>query len=94
MFNSFITGDKSSIEMVAVVNASHLKFPKYGLNYPALGVNDLSKTLIPKTKGEFLESPYQVEVISGINTKKETIHNNLRWGVYVVRLKTMRSRLF
>ena len=36
MFNSFITGDKSSIEMAAVVNASHLNFPKYGLKYPAV----------------------------------------------------------
>ena len=35
MFNSFITGDKSSIEMVAVANASHLNFPKNGLKYPA-----------------------------------------------------------
>ncbi len=84
MFNSFITGDKSSIEMAAVVNASHLNFPKHGLNYPAVGVNDISKTLIPKNKGGILENPYEVEVISSINTKKENIRDNLRWGVFVV----------
>ena len=49
-----------------------------------MGVNDISKTLIPKTKGGILENPYQVEVISSINTKKENIRDNLRWGVFVV----------
>ena len=34
MFNSFLTGDKSSIEMAAVANSSHLKVPDTGLNYP------------------------------------------------------------
>ena len=43
MFNSFITGDKSTIEMVAVVNASHLNFPVGGLKYPAIGLNDIQK---------------------------------------------------
>ena len=84
MFNSFITGDKSSIEMVAVANASHLNFPKNGLQYHAVGVNDISKTLIPKSKGGVLENSYQVEVISSINAEKEIIDDNLRWGVFVV----------
>ncbi len=84
MFNSFITGDKSSIEMVAVANASHLNFPKNGLKYHAVGVNDISKTLIPKSKGGVLENSYQVEVISSINDNKEIIDENLRWGVFVV----------
>ena len=84
IFNSFITGDKSSIEMVAVANASHLNFPKTGLQYPAVGVNDISKTLIPKNLGGVLENSYQVEVISSINANKEIIDDNLRWGVFVV----------
>ena len=84
MFNSFITGDKSSIEMVAVTNASHLNFPKNGLQYHAVGVNDISKTLIPKSNGGILENSYQVEVISSINAEKEIIDDNLRWGVFVV----------
>ena len=41
----YITGDKSSIEMAAVVNASHANFP-VGLKYPRIGVNDISNILI------------------------------------------------
>ena len=84
MFNSFITGDKSSIEMVAVVNASHLIFPKNGLQYPSVSVKDLAKTLIPRDKGGMLEGAYQVEVISSIDKNKKKIHDHLRWGVFVV----------
>ena len=36
MFNSFVTGDKSSIEMAAVANASGLKCPNNGLTYPPI----------------------------------------------------------
>mgnify|MGYP001215214135 CR=1 FL=1 len=84
MFNSFITGDKSSIEMVAVVNASHLNFPENGLKYCTVAIDAIPKTLIPKKNGGILEKPYQVEVISSINSNKETIKDNLRWGVFVV----------
>ena len=56
MFNSFITGDKSSIEMVAVVNGSHLEYPKEGLNYPAIDIKDIAKTIIPKSKGGILRN--------------------------------------
>ena len=59
--------------MVAVANASHLNFPKNGLKYKAVGVNDISKTLIPKSKGGVLENSYQVEVISSINIIKKLL---------------------
>ena len=38
MFNSFLCGDKSSIEMCAVSNATDLKCPDNGLTYPPIGV--------------------------------------------------------
>ncbi len=84
MFNSFITGDKSSIEMVAVVNGSHLEYPKEGLNYPAIEIKDIAKTIIPKSKGGILQNSNQVEVISSININKENIKEDLRWGVFIV----------
>ena len=84
MFNSFITGDKSSIEMTAVVNGSHLEFPSKGLSYPAVSVKDISKTIIPKSKGGILDCRYQVEVISSLNDNKENINDDLRWGVFIV----------
>ena len=48
MFNSFVTGDKSSIEMAAVANASGLRCPENGLTYPPVGVYDIANKLIPK----------------------------------------------
>jgi len=84
MFNSFVTGDKSSIEMAAVANASGLKCPVNGLTYPPVGVYDIANKLIPKNKGGHIDHEGQVEVISSIDRKKIQIENDLRWGVYIV----------
>jgi len=84
MFNSFVTGDKSSIEMAAVANASGLKCPKNGLTYPSVGVYDIANKLIPKNRGGMIDHEGQVEVISSIDTNKIQIPNDLRWGVYIV----------
>ena len=84
MFNSFVTGDKSSIEMAAVANASGLKCPVNGLTYPPVGVYDIANKLIPKDKGGHIDYEGQVEVIPSIDRKKIQIENDLRWGVYIV----------
>jgi len=84
MFNSFVTGDKSSIEMAAVANASGLKCPANGLTYPPVGVYDIANKLRPKDKGGHIDHEGQVEVISSIDRKKIQIENDLRWGVYIV----------
>ena len=84
MFNSFVTGDKSSIEMAAVANASGLKCPNNGLTYPPIGVYDIANKLIPKDKGGHIDHEGQVEVISSIDRNKIQIENDLRWGVYIV----------
>ena len=46
MFNSFLCGDKSAIEMCAVSNASNLKCPSNGLTFPPVGVYDIAKKMI------------------------------------------------
>ena len=84
MFNSFVTGDKSSIEMAAVANASGLKCPKNGLTYPPVCVYDIANKLIPKDNGGLIDHEGQVEVISSIDRNKIQIENDLRWGVYIV----------
>jgi homoserine dehydrogenase len=84
MFNSFVTGDKSSIEMAAVANASGLKCPNNGLTYPAVNVYDIANKLIPRDNGGLIDCEGQVEVISSIDIKKNQIKNDLRWGVYIV----------
>jgi len=84
MFNSFLCGDKSAIEMCAVSNASDLKCPSNGLTFPPIGVYDIAKKMIPKKNGGLIESEGQVEVISSIDLEKKDVQNDLRWGVYIV----------
>ena len=84
MFNSFLCGDKSAIEMCAVSNAANLKCPNNGLTFPPVGVYDIAKRLIPKTDGGLIDYDGQVEVISSIDLNKKDIPNDLRWGVYIV----------
>jgi len=84
MFNSFLCGDKSAIEMCAVSNAANLKCPSNGLTFPPVGVYDIAKKMIPKKDGGLIDSEGQVEVISSIDLEKKDIENDLRWGVYIV----------
>ena len=84
MFNSFLCGDKSAIEMCAVSNAANLKCPSNGLTFPPVGVYDIAKKMIPNKDGGLIEFDGQVEVISSIDLEKKDIPNDLRWGVYIV----------
>ena len=84
MFNSFLCGDKSAIEMCAVSNASNLKCPSNGLTFPPVSVYDIAKKMIPKKDGGLIDNEGQVEVISSIDLEKKDIENDLRWGVYIV----------
>ncbi len=84
MFNSFLCGDKSAIEMCAVSNAANLKCPSNGLTFPPVGVYDIAKKMIPKKDGGLIDIEGQVEVISSIDLEKKDIENDLRWGVYIV----------
>ena len=84
MFNSFLCGDKSAIEMCAVSNGANLKCPSNGLTFPPVGVYDIAKKMIPKNDGGLIEFDGQVEVISSIDDDKNEIPNDLRWGVYIV----------
>ena len=84
MFNSFLCGDKSAIEMCAVSNGADLKCPSNGLTFPPIGVYDIAKKLIPKIEGGLIDFEGQVEVISSIDKDKKDIPNDLRWGVYIV----------
>jgi len=84
MFNSFLCGDKSAIEMCAVSNASNLKCPDNGLTFPPIGVYDIAKKMVPKSFGGLVDHDGQVEVISSIDLDKKDVPHDLRWGVYIV----------
>lgn len=84
MFNSFLDGTKSAIEMAAVANACALKVPEGGLAFPACGVDDLPFLMRPRSEGGVLEGPGMVEVISSLERDSRPVYRDLRWGVYVV----------
>lgn len=80
MFNSFIDGTKSGIEMAAVANATGLAPAPDGLRFPPAPADRLAKVLCEKN----LHHRGQVEVVSSVERDGTTVPNNLRWGVYVV----------
>jgi predicted homoserine dehydrogenase-like protein len=84
MFNSFLDGTKSAIEMAAVSNATGLTPAPDGLSFPPCGVDDLPKILKPRIHGGALEHEGQVEVVSSLQRDGTQVARDLRWGVYVV----------
>src|SRR6478735_4521965 len=83
MFNSFLDGTKSGIEMAAVANATGLTPAPDGLAFPACGVDDLARILRPRADGGTLHHAGQVEVISSLERDGRPVFRDLRWGVYV-----------
>ena len=84
MFNSFLDGTKSAIEMAAIANATGLEVPSGGLLFPPCGVDDLPHILRPRDNGGVLERPGVVEVVSSLERDGRPVFRDLRWGVYVV----------
>ncbi|MGE3928509.1 MAG: NAD(P)H-dependent oxidoreductase, partial [Lautropia sp.] len=83
MFNSFLDGTKSALEMAAVANATGLAPPEDGLAFPPCGVDDLPRLLKPAADGGLLAHRGQVEVISSLERDGRPVFRDLRWGVYV-----------
>lgn len=84
MFNSFLDGTKSAIEMVAIANATGLDVPLNGLAFPPCGVDDLAHVLRPREIGGQLDGRGMVEVVSSLERDGRPVFRDLRWGVYVV----------
>ncbi len=84
MFNSFLDGTKSAIEMAAVANACSLDVPHDGLVFPPCGADELAHMLRPKSLGGVLAGDGMVEVVSSLKRDGEPVPRDLRWGVYTV----------
>jgi len=84
MFNSFLDGTKSAIEMAAIANATGLDVPSGGLLFPPCGVDDLPHVMRPREHGGVLEKSGVVEVVSSLERDGRGVFRDLRWGVYVV----------
>ena len=97
MFNSFLDGTKSAVEMGAVANAAGLGVQKVtgdesggggmgGLRFPPCGAGDLAKILKPSGDGGcgILDRSGVVETVSCLGRNGTDVPNDLRWGVFVV----------
>jgi len=84
MFNSFLDGTKSALEMAAIANAAGLVPPPDGLGFPPCGMDDLAHVLRPREDGGLLHHKGQVEVVSSLERDGRPVARDLRWGVYVV----------
>ncbi|PUE30167.1 flagellar biosynthesis protein FlgA [Limnohabitans sp. JirII-29] len=84
MFNSFLDGTKSALEMAAVANGCDLLPPSDGLLFPPCGVDDLPHILRPVSDGGILAQKGTVEVVSSIERDGRPVFRDLRWGVYAV----------
>lgn len=83
MFNSFLDGTKSAIEMAAVANATGLAPQSDGLRFPPSGVDRLADVCRPESAGGSLQHSGTVEVVSCLERDGTAVPRDLRWGTYV-----------
>ena len=83
MFNSFLDGTKSAIEMAVVANACDLSPQPEGLNFPPASARGLANVCRPRADGGALAHGGTVEVVSSLERDGREVADDLRWGVYV-----------
>lgn len=84
MFNSFIDGTKSGIEMTAVCNATGLVPQSEGLTFPPASRFELAEVCKPRADGGTLEKAGVTEVVSSVTRDEKDVPHHLAMGTYVV----------
>jgi len=84
MFNSFVDGTKSGIEMTAVCNATGLSPQSDGLHFPPATRFELAEICKPKSAGGTLEKAGVTEVTSSVYRDGRDVPHHLALGTYVV----------
>jgi predicted homoserine dehydrogenase-like protein len=84
MFNSFIDGTKSAIEMTAVCNATGLAPQSQGLGFPPATRFELAEVCKPRADGGTLEKAGVTEVVSSVYRDGTDVPHHLAHGTYVV----------
>lgn len=84
MFNSFIDGTKSGIEMTAVCNATGLVPQTNGLGFPAASRFELADICKPCSEGGLLEKTGVTEVVSSVDRDERDVPHHLAMGTFVV----------
>ena len=84
MFNSFVDGTKSGIEMTAVCNATGLHAQSEGLSFPPATRFEHAEICKPKSDGGVLEKSGVTEVTSSVYRDGTDVAQSLVMGTYVV----------
>jgi predicted homoserine dehydrogenase-like protein len=84
MFNSFLDGTKSGIEMTAVCNATGLVPQAGGLGFPPASRFELAEVCKPRAEGGTLEKKGVTEVVSSLQRDGRDVPHHLAMGTYVV----------
>ncbi len=84
MFNSFVDGTKSGIEMTAVCNATGLSPQPGGLGFPPASRFELADVCKPKSAGGALGGEGVTEVVSSVDRSGRDVPHHLALGTYVV----------
>ena len=84
MFNSFVDGTKSGIEMTAVCNATGLLPQTDGLSFPPATRFELADVCKPKALGGVLEAEGVTEVVSSVYRDGRDVPHHLALGTFVV----------
>jgi predicted homoserine dehydrogenase-like protein len=84
MFNSFLDGTKSGIEMTAVCNATGLVPQSAGLGFPPATRFELADVCKPRSEGGTLEKKGVTEVVSSLYRDGSDVPHHLAMGTYVV----------
>lgn len=84
MFNSFVDGTKSGIEMTAVCNATGLEAQSEGLSFPPATRFEHAEICKPRSAGGVLERAGVTEVTSSVYRDGSDVPHNLVMGTYVV----------
>ncbi len=84
MFNSFVDGTKSGIEMTAVCNATGLVPQSDGLHFPPATRFELADICRPKSDGGTLEKAGVTEVVSSVYRDGSDVPHHLALGTFVV----------
>jgi len=84
MFNSFVDGTKSGIEMTAVCNATGLAPQSEGLAFPPARRFELADVCKPRAAGGTLETAGVTEVVSSVYRDGRDVPHHLALGTYVV----------
>ncbi|MGB3719323.1 MAG: flagellar biosynthesis protein FlgA [Proteobacteria bacterium] len=84
MFNSFLDGTKSAIEMTAICNATGLESQTEGLTFPPASRFEHADICKPKSEGGVLEKAGVTEVTSMVYRDGTEVPHHLAMGTYVV----------